>query len=207
MGNINDLIFIENNSSQFTGPYLEVGSKDYGNTQNIRPLFPNAEKYIGTDMEGGKGVDVILNLAENISEINQKVDHERFGTIFCLGVLEHCEMPFLVAENLTSLLKPNGRICISVPFALGFHGYPSDYWRFTHEGIKKIFPHLIFDPETTCSSTTKKNEFNPIDKHIGRIPLRKIIRILASLGIVPRLAGYKYIMSPTHIYMIGERRP
>lgn len=220
MGNINDQIFIKKNIFQFTGPYLEVGSKDYGNTQDIRSLFPNAEKYIGTDMEDGKGVDIVLNLAENISRINQKLDQERFGTIFCLSVLAHCEKPFLVAENLTSLLKPNGKICISEPFALGFHGYPSDYWRFTHEGIKKLFPNLSFDSEIICSATTQKNEFKSIDKNIGRIPLSskhhfrkgnigiglsvKIIKTLASLGILRWLARYKYIMPPTHIYMIGE---
>jgi len=121
-------------------------------------------------MEKGKGVDVVLDLAEDISRINEKLNAERFGTIFCLSVLEHCESPFSVAENLTALLKPNGKICISVPFALGFHGYPSDYWRFTHEGIKKLFPELYFDPELTCTATTRKNEFKPIDKKLGRIP-------------------------------------
>lgn len=220
MGNINDQIFIKKNILQFTGPYLEVGSKDYGNTQDIISLFPNEEKYIGTDMEDGKGVDVVLNLADNISIIDQKLNHEKFGTIFCLSVLEHCEKPFLVAENLTSLLKPNGKVCISVPFALGFHGYPSDYWRFTHEGIKKLFPKLYFDPELTCTATTKKNDFKLIDKKLGRIPLSskhhfkkgnigigisvKILKALSSLGILRWLTGYKYIMPPTHIYMTGE---
>ena len=220
MGNINDQIYIKKNIVQFMGPYLEVGSKDYGNTQDIKSLFPNTEQYIGTDMEDGKGVDVVLNLAENISVIKSKIDQDKFGTIFCLSVLEHCEKPFLVAENLTSLLRPHGKICISVPFALGFHGYPSDYWRFTHEGIKKLFPKLSFDSEISCSATTQQDEFKSIDKNLGRTPLSskhyfkkgnigigisvKIIKTLASLGILRWLAGYKYIMPPTHIYMIGE---
>lgn len=220
MGDINDQIYIQNQMSHFEGPYLEVGSKDYGNTQDIRYLFPETEKYIGTDMEEGDGVDIVLNLAEDMSEINEKLGLEKFGTIFCLSVLEHCESPFLVAKNLTSLLKPNGKICISVPFALGFHGYPSDYWRFTHEGIKKLFPKLFFDPELTCTATTKKNEFNSIDKKLGRIPFSskyhfkkgfigrgisvKILKTLSSLGILRWLVGYKYIMPPTHIYMIGK---
>lgn len=222
MGNINDLIFIERYKDHFKGPYLEVGSKDHGNTQDIRHLFPDVEKYIGTDMEEGKGVDILLDLAEDISVINEKLGHGRFGTIFCLSALEHCENPFVVAHNLTSLLKPNGTICISAPFALGFHGYPSDYWRFTHEGIKKLFPKLFFDPEMTCSATTKQNEFKSVDKDLGRIPFSskyhfkrghvgrgisaKILTVLSRLGPLRWLIGYKYVMPPTHIYMVGELR-
>ena len=222
MGNINDQIFIKQNIEQFAGPYLEVGSKDYGNTQNIKSLFPDTDKYIGTDMEDGKGVDVVLNLAEDISAISDKLANDKFNTIFCLSVLEHCEDPFLVAKNLTSLLKPNGVICISVPFALGFHGYPSDYWRFTHEGIKKLFPKLSFDPETTCSATTKENEFKSTGKDLGRMPISskyyfkkrqffrgisiKILATLSKIGILRWLIGYKYIMPPTHIYSIGLLR-
>lgn len=222
MGNVNDQIFIKKYLRRFAGPYLEVGSKDYGNTQDIKALFPHTEKYIGTDMEEGKGVDIVLDLAEDISAINAKLGRDRFGTIFCLSVLEHCENPFLVAENLTSLLKPNGTICISVPFALGFHGYPSDYWRFTHEGIKKIFPKLFFDPEMTCSATTKQDEFKLVDKDLGRIPFSskyhfnngyvgrgisaKILKLLSRLGLLRWLTGYKYVMPPTHIYMVGVLR-
>lgn len=219
MGIINDQIFIEKNIQQFAEPYLEVGSKDYGNTQNIRSLFPNSE-YIGADIEAGKGVDVTIDFAAHISEINEQLGNKKFGTIFCLSVLEHCENPFLVAENLTSLLKPNGAICISVPFALGFHGYPSDYWRFTHEGIKKLFSRLQFDSQLTCSATTKKNEFKPADKYLGRVPLSskyylkkkqyfrgvtmKILKSLSTIGVLRWLTGYKYVMPPTLIYMTGR---
>jgi len=42
--------------SHFEVPYLEVGSKDYGNTQDIKSLFPKAERYAGIDMEEGPRV-------------------------------------------------------------------------------------------------------------------------------------------------------
>lgn len=222
MGTVNDLIFIQNQVDCFSGPYLEVGSKDYGNTQDIRPLFPKTEKWIGIDMEEGPRVDVVLDLTETLDKIDQKLRDGggRFGTIFCLSVLEHCEDPFLVANNLTSLLKPGGRICLSVPFACGFHGYPSDYWRFTHEGIKKLFPKLTFNLETASVATTRKNDFKAIDNEIGRLPFSSkyhfrrgcyfrgisanLIKILSRIGILRWLADYKYVMPPTFIYMVGE---
>ncbi len=39
MGDKNQLWYIQKNIEVFEGPYLEVGSKDYGTTQNIRSLF------------------------------------------------------------------------------------------------------------------------------------------------------------------------
>ena len=157
-----------------------------------------------------------------MDDIDEKLGNIRFGTIFCLSVLEHCEEPFLVANNLTSLLKPGGKICLSVPFALGFHGYPSDYWRFTHEGIKKLFPKLTFNLDNAAVSTTRKNDFKGIDKDIGRIPFSskyyfqrghffqgispKFLKTLSRIGILRWPVDYKYVMSPTHIYiyMIGK---
>ena len=220
MGDVNDWIFIQNQMSDFKGPYLEAGSKDYGNTQDIKSLFPQKEKYAGIDMEEGPRVDIVLNLTKRMDEIDEKLGNIQFGTIFCLSVLKHCEYPFLVADNLTNLLKPGEQICLSVPFALGFHGYPSDYWRFTHEGIKKLFPKLSFNPDMSVSATTRKNEFKCIDKELGRIPFSskyyfrkgllfqgisaKFLKSLSCIGILRWLTGYKYVMPPTHIYMIGK---
>ena len=220
MGSVNDLICIQKQVENLEGPFLEVGSKDYGNTQNIRMLFHEKEKYIGIDMEEGLRVDIVLDMTKTRDEIDKKLGGIRFGTIFCLSVLEHCEDPFLVANNLTNLLKPGGKICLSVPFALGFHGYPSDYWRFTHEGIKKLFPKLNFNLEKAVVATTRKNDFKGIDKEIGRIPFSskyyfrrghwlqgvsaKFLKILSYIGILRWLVDYKYIMPPTFIYMTGE---
>ena len=220
MGNLNEQIFIRNQIGDFEGPYLEVGSKDYGSTQDIKSLFPKTEKYIGIDMEEGPRVDIVLDLTKSMDEIDDILGNIRFGTIFCLSVLEHCEDPFLVANNLTNLLIPGGQICLSVPFAFGFHGYPSDYWRFTHEGVKKLFPRLTFDHDKMMVSTTRKNDFMDVDKNIGRISFHskfyfqrgqffrgisvKLLKILSRIGILSWFLEYKYVMPPTYIHMIGK---
>lgn len=60
MGDLNQLDFVDENRLSVKGPILEVGSKDYGNTNNFRLLFEH-ELYIGTDQEPGKGVDVVCD--------------------------------------------------------------------------------------------------------------------------------------------------
>ena len=219
MGDENQLLYIKRHEKEFMGPYLEVGSKDYGSTQVLRAIYSDTDTYIGADMQNGSGVDVVLNFTQEFKEIDAKLKGLRFGTIFCLSVLEHCEQPFIMAENLTALLKPEGKICLSVPFAWKFHGYPSDYWRFTPEGVEKLFPKLQFNRANYLVSTSRKFEFYRPDTEIGKIKFSfktqiknghfiraisvKLLRALSKAGILRWLAGYRYVMTPTMINMIG----
>ncbi len=219
MGDENQLLYIKRYEKEFVGPYLEVGSKDYGATQALRSIFSDRDTYIGVDMQDGSGVDVVLNFTQKIEEIDVKLKGIRFGTIFCMSVLEHCEQPFEMAENLTALLKPEGKICLSVPFSWKFHGFPSDYWRFTPDGVEKLFTKLEFNRANCLASTSRKLEFYRPDAEVGKIKFSfktqiknghfiraisvKILRGLSKVGILRWLAGYRYVLAPTMINMIG----
>jgi hypothetical protein len=219
MGDINQLWFVKENAENFEGPYLEVGSKDYGSTQDLRSIFLSQGKYIGIDMREGKGVDLVLDLTHDFEEIDRKLKGERFGTIFCLSVMEHCAQPFIMAKNITRLLRDQGKLCISAPFSWKFHGYPSDYWRFTPEGIKILFPRLSFDLNRGLLATQRYKEFYPLDENIGKISFSsqahwskghiirgitaKSLHALAKVGLLRWLVGYRYVMPPTIILMIG----
>ncbi len=219
MGSINQLLFVKRHASELSAPYLEVGSKDYGDTQDLRSVFRGQGEYVGADIELGPGVDVVLDLTLPFAEIDNRLDGRRFGTIFCLSVLEHCAQPFVMAENLTQLLSPGGKICVSVPFAFQFHAYPSDYWRFTHEGIKILFPRLHFELQEGAATTSRTGEFKPLDKELGLISfgskwhrrqghylrgmVAKTLGVLGRIGILRWLAGYDYVLSPTLVMMIG----
>ena len=219
MGDVNQLIFVRRHAGQFDGPYLEVGSRDYGTTQDLRSLFSDGDNYLGVDAVAGPGVDLVVDLTDHAERVDLRLDGKRFGTIFCLSVLEHCEQPFRMAENLTRLLKPHGKICISAPFAWQFHAYPADYWRFTHEGVKKLFPRLTFHSQDAVTSTSLENEFAPPTADMGKISLgtktywrRKrllrvvsvwVLRLLSLIGILRWLSCYRHVLAPTNILMIG----
>jgi SAM-dependent methyltransferase len=222
MGDLNQLDFVRRNAPQFHGPYLEVGSKDYGNTQDLRSLFAAQDRYIGVDLEEGPGVDVVLDLTGPLETIEERLGPVRFGTIFCLSVLEHCQQPFKMAENLTRLLRPGGVVCISAPFAWEYHSYPSDYWRFTHHGIQRLFAGLDFDLEQGVWATCRTGEFAALNRDVGmrsfgskwnrrrgrylRAISAKLLALLAKVGILRWVAGYPYVLVPTNIMMIGRKR-
>jgi hypothetical protein len=222
MGSAGQLLFIERHAEQFEGPFLEVGSKDYGNTQNLRALFDGEAdaNYVGVDMFDGPGVDRVLDLAADFAAIDEALGGRRFRTIFCLSVLEHCENPFAMAQNLLRLLAPGGKVCVSVPFAFRLHAYPDDFWRFTPSGVRKLFESLEFQSEDSVWTTgLKQNDFRPIDSQLGKLQFSlsahwktghllrgltaKTLSLLAKCGFLRWLAGYRYVLAPTDIIMIG----
>lgn len=220
MGDANQLLFVKGRLDRLRGPYLEVGAKDYGSTQKLRPLVGPDAEYVGVDLQPGPGVDLVLDLTAGFAEVDARLGARRFGTVFCLSVLEHCRQPFAMAENLTRLLAPGGAVCLSVPFAWKFHAYPGDYWRFTHEGVKLLFPSLRFDAEECVWATSRPGDLRPLDKALGKIsfgsggvrgrprwlravPVR-LFRFLARARVFGFLAGYRYVLAPTNVMMVGR---
>ena len=222
MGDLNQYQFVLRNKESLSGPFLEIGSRDYGSTQNLRKFFPG-EEYIGLDMSQGDGVDIVADLAQSFDTVDEVLGKRRFGTIFSLSVMEHCENPFVMAANMERLLKPGGKLVLSVPFAWRFHGYPSDYWRFTKEGVKKLFPGIAWNEEGGCSwHASNTVDAAIIDENVGLLPLsgkhyRKkgmllrsltvdLLKIPRALGLYRWLLGNRYLLLPTMIDMIGVRQ-
>lgn len=117
----------------FLAPYandgrtLEVGIR--GNTRHGR-FFPNR---IGIDIKSGPGVDVVASVYELPFVENE------FDTVLCVSVLEHLEDPRKAIAEMHRVLKPGGKIIISVPFLFPIHDAPGDYWRFTKYGLRNLF--------------------------------------------------------------------
>jgi len=123
-------------------PIYEFGSlqvRGQVDFADLRPLFPT-KKYIGADMQEGKGVDIILNL-HNIKLVSNSV-----GTVLILNTIEHVEFPRKAIKESYRILKPKGILIITSHMFFPIHDYPQDYWRFTPEGFKSLlkpFPFLF----------------------------------------------------------------
>ena len=223
MGDRNQQLLVSRYREALSGPFLEIGSKNYGNTQNLRELFPG-ESYVGADMSPGENVDCVVDFTADFQRVDAMLGHRRFGTIFCFSVLEHCEQPFVMAANMTRLLQPGGKIVLSVPFAWKFHGYPSDYWRFTHEGIRKLFPAIDWDTvDAGLWHTPGISRFHRVDESLGKLRLSAghqlsrnglraglgmgILKLLRPLGLFSELLANRYLLVPTMVDMIGVLKP
>lgn len=160
------------------GRTLICGSNLYDTQkEDRRKRYPNA---IGVDAIAGDGVDWKIDLEDRHTPSALGV----FNHIECISVLEHSKRPWLIAQNIKMMLAPHGTVVVSAPFAWRRHAYPSDYFRFTVEGLKELF-HGI---KVIATAYHYGNEVEPK----GKIPAAEI-------------DGVKYI-ARTEAFLFGEWR-
>jgi SAM-dependent methyltransferase len=61
-----------------------------------------------------------------------------YDAVVCNAVLEHVARHDMVLRELRRVLKPGGHLILSVPFLQPFHACPSDFRRFTAEGLREL---------------------------------------------------------------------
>ena len=61
-------------------------------------------------------------------------------------MLEHVVDPCLAARTLADLCEPGGHVIIGVPFLIKIHPAPSDYWRFTPDGLRLLVEQAGLEP-------------------------------------------------------------
>jgi SAM-dependent methyltransferase/uncharacterized protein YbaR (Trm112 family) len=76
--------------------------------------------------------------AHSLPFLNDSVDF-----VWLCAVLEHIKQPFVVMEEVYRVLKPGGKVLISVPFLQYLHGSPNDYFRYTKYGLRSICNKFI----------------------------------------------------------------
>jgi SAM-dependent methyltransferase len=72
---------------------------------------------------------------------------EIFDLVLSQEVLEHVRDPFQAMREMKRVLKTGGVLYCQVPFVIGYHPGPTDFWRFTREGIAA----LIEQAGLTCN--------------------------------------------------------
>jgi SAM-dependent methyltransferase len=121
----------------FAADMREGGVLDVG--CGLRPyedLFPDGS-YVGIDVEvsgrppGDKQPDRYFD------GLNIPFEDERFDRVICTQVLEHSVDPDALLREMHRVLRPGGRLLITVPFMWGLHEVPFDFRRYSMYGIPR----------------------------------------------------------------------
>ncbi|MHB8470409.1 MAG: class I SAM-dependent methyltransferase [Gaiellaceae bacterium] len=108
---------------------LDVGCGDRRNDA----LLAGAAAIVGFDVPGNVRADV----HGSIDAI--PVEDGSFDIVLCLQVLEHVRNPAAAVRELRRVVRPGGRVLCSTHGVYPFHPNPDDLWRWTHDGLERLF--------------------------------------------------------------------
>ncbi len=88
--------------------------------------------FLNIDIVDVEGVDCVAD-----------IEHLPFAAgsiaaIECDAVLEHVKDPVQAVSEMNRVLVPGGYLHVVVPFCHPYHGYPSDYHRWSVEGLRGL---------------------------------------------------------------------
>jgi SAM-dependent methyltransferase len=108
---------------------LDVGCGD----RPYDALLAGAAELVGFDRPGNPHAD----LHGSIDAI--PVEDASFDVVLCLQVLEHVSDPAAAVRELRRSVKTGGRVLLSTHGVYPFHPNPDDLWRWTHQGLERLF--------------------------------------------------------------------
>jgi SAM-dependent methyltransferase len=103
----------------------------------VKPYYPFfadvASEYVGVDAVENPMAD-LRGLVEALP-----VEDASFDVVLCTQVLEHCGDPARAVRELRRVIRPGGRVLASTHGVQVYHPSPTDYYRWTHDGLRMLF--------------------------------------------------------------------
>jgi SAM-dependent methyltransferase len=91
-----------------------------------------SKSFLNVDFTAFPGVDIVADV-QNLPFADESV-----VAIECDAVLEHVQTPSRAIAECLRILRPGGYMHVVVPFCHPFHAYPTDYQRWTIDGLKGL---------------------------------------------------------------------
>lgn len=118
---------------------LEIGSREVTGPSTARTQFANAE-YVGFDYYPGRNVDIVGDVHHLSSYFKQG---EKFDIIYTVACFEHFAMPWLVALEISKMLKVGGMLFVATHFSYGSHERPWNFFQFSDMGLRVLFSSAL----------------------------------------------------------------
>ncbi len=118
---------------------LEIGSREVTGQSNARNGFGDAE-YIGFDYYPGNNVDVVGDVHKLSSCFE---DQEKFDIVYSSACFEHFAMPWMVAIEISKVLRVGGLLFIETHFSYTSHERPWHFFQFSDKALSVLFSQAL----------------------------------------------------------------
>jgi SAM-dependent methyltransferase len=123
------------------GDVLDVGA----GAQPYRPLLPRGARYRAIDVAvAGEAFGYDLPDTEYFEGDRWPVRDAAVDVVLATETLEHVPEPSVFLAEARRVLRPGGRIVLTVPFAARWHYIPHDYWRYTPSSLLNLLTNADF---------------------------------------------------------------
>jgi SAM-dependent methyltransferase len=121
---------------------------DYGcGSKPYEALFMKKFKsYVGADIEGNTKASLIIGPEGQVPAVD-----ESFDCVLSSQVLEHVVNPQVYLKEAFRLLKSDGHLILSTHGIWPYHPDPTDFWRWTIDGLQREIGRAGFEVERVQS--------------------------------------------------------
>ena len=124
---------------RYYAPKLNGDLLDFGcGSKPYKKLFVNVEKYIGIDIENEGHSHINEDIDVFFDGKNIPFEKNTFNSVLASEVLEHVPDIDDCLSEIWRVLRPEGKLLISIPFVWPEHELPFDFRRFTLTGIEEV---------------------------------------------------------------------
>jgi len=124
---------------KYFGKVIDIGGKKYNKRGAFRPPLTDVDTWEYLNIDHDTKPDYCC------SADNTLIERDSFDIALLSEVLEHIESPIVVLKEMKRILKPNGKLILTMPFLYPVHADPSDYQRWTDTKIKLELEILGFN--------------------------------------------------------------
>lgn len=168
---------------QISGNVLDFGcgSKPY------EELFTAADRYTGVDIE-------VSGHDHSDSKVDRYYDGKTlpfrdalFDSVVCFEVFEHVFNLDEVLAEIRRVMRPGGRLLLSIPFAWHEHEVPYDFARYTSFGFRHVLEKNGFEVvevEKTTTSILAMGQLFIIYVHEHILPLKGVFSKILRLAVI-----------------------
>lgn len=114
---------------------LELGTRRWeAESTHHLEWMPHGSTFVMSDVTDGPDVDVVAD-----AHVLAPFPDGAFDAVIAVSVWEHLARPWIAAQQVARVLAPGGIAYIATHQTFPLHGYPSDFFRFSIEGLDVLF--------------------------------------------------------------------